>query len=239
MDWQAAEWSAFGSVGALAVAVIVGGFVAVQVLQAKRLREDQARPYVIVDFDFKGLFVHLVIKNIGATPARDVAVKFDRPLQTPGRARDFNDFEIFKNPIPMMAPGREIRVRFGMGPDFFKDEAEVSLSYRADVKYQDLHGKRKFVDPPLVLDLRPYKNTIVGADRLAEIADATKNLERTLRRWTGSGGSLEVRAIDRDRQERKQARADHWWELRHAYEGAGLTGVLGWQVSRWKHRLRP
>lgn len=236
-DWGAAEWSAFSSVGALVVAVIVGGFVAIQVLQAKRLREEQARPYVILDFEFKGWFVHLVVKNIGATPARDVKIEFDKPLEVPDRTRRPNDFEIFRAPIPMIAPGRVIRVRFGAGPDFFKDDVDVPLNYQATVTYSDLHGKKRFDDPPLVLDLLPYKNTVVGADRLAEVAQATKGIERILKRWGGNSDTLKVGAVNQTRSLRKQARVDYWWSVRHIVSERGWRGLAKWHVERLKYRL--
>jgi len=48
-NWAAVTaWAAWATV---AVYVVLGIFAWIQVLQARRLREEQARPFVIVDFD--------------------------------------------------------------------------------------------------------------------------------------------------------------------------------------------
>ncbi len=52
--WQAAEWAAFGQVGALVVAIVAGALVWLQVRHGRQIREDQNRPYVIVDFELRG-----------------------------------------------------------------------------------------------------------------------------------------------------------------------------------------
>jgi hypothetical protein len=69
-DWAAVTaWAAWATV---AVYVVLGIFAWIQVLQARRLREEQARPFVIVDFE-PGFLVYLTVENIGRTMARDVS----------------------------------------------------------------------------------------------------------------------------------------------------------------------
>jgi hypothetical protein len=78
-DWAAVTaWAAWATV---AVYVVLGIFAWIQVLQARRLREEQARPFVIVDFE-PGFLVYLTVENIGRTMARDVSIRFDKPLES-------------------------------------------------------------------------------------------------------------------------------------------------------------
>ncbi len=194
-EWQAAEWGAFGQVGALVVAAVAGVLVWLQVRHGRQVREDQTRPYVIVDFEFRGMLVLIGVKNIGTTPAANVRIKFDKPLQSPTKSLEPERFAIFSDPIAMMAPGRAIRVYFGMGPDFFPADGEgVPLRYEVEVTYSDLAGKRNYIDPPNILDLAPFKHTSVDRDDLHEIAQRVKGIEQAMKNWT-QRGRLGVNAI--------------------------------------------
>jgi hypothetical protein len=83
-DWAAVTaWAAWATV---AVYVVLGIFAWIQVLQARRLREEQARPFVIVDFE-PGFLVYLTVENIGRTMARDVTIRFDKPLASTSQGR--------------------------------------------------------------------------------------------------------------------------------------------------------
>jgi hypothetical protein len=102
-DWAAVNaWAAWVS---LAVYVILGIFAWVQVLEARRLREEQAPPFVIVDFE-PGSLIYLTVENIGRTMARDVAIRFDKPLEsTLLEPRELDESPIFREPIPRPAAG--------------------------------------------------------------------------------------------------------------------------------------
>lgn len=233
--WGPAEWEAFGTVGGLAVGSVVAVFAAVQVLQARTQREEQARPFVIVDFDFKGgWFVNLAITNIGTTAAKDVEFTFDKPLRVPNQ-RDDDDFDIFKAPIPMMAPGRNIRVRFGSAPDFFKPDVDVPLKYVVHAKYTDLTGKKTYNDPPVYLDLLPYKNTLGTADHAADVAQHLKSIDKHMKTWTSNNG-LKVRATDQRKVDRREARSMRRRRGKRVRAEQGSLGLIKWKWQNWKHR---
>lgn len=78
---------------------------------------------MIVDHYFKGFFVFLEVRNTGRNPARDVTVSFDKEL-VPSDDRRSSNFSIFDQPIPMMVPGRIIRLPLGSRPVFF-DEGQT------------------------------------------------------------------------------------------------------------------
>ena len=67
----------------LVVVVAAAIFAWSQLTEARRLREDQTRPFVIVDLDTQiRPFFDLVVKNIGTTMARDVEIRFEPELQS-------------------------------------------------------------------------------------------------------------------------------------------------------------
>lgn len=142
--WEAAEWAAFGGVGALIVYVVLGVVALCQLRESRRLRELEYRPYVIVDFYFKDFFFFLEVRNTGRNPARDVTVSFDKKL-VPSDDRRSTNFSIFDQPIPMMAPGRIIRLPLGSGLTFLKHGQTAPLSYEVRVKYKDMSGKAQAV----------------------------------------------------------------------------------------------
>jgi hypothetical protein len=105
-EWLvAAAWATFG------IYFVLGVFAWVQVLQAKKLREsqalqaqelreaerelrkDEARPYVVVDFEpERPPIVNLVIANLGRTMARNVRIEVDPP---------FDSSVYRKDPLPL------------------------------------------------------------------------------------------------------------------------------------------
>ena len=94
-----ADWPAVAACAAWAtvlVYIVLGGFAWRQVHEARRLREEQARPFVIVDFE-PDFLVYLTVENIGRTVARDVTIQFDKPLpSTLERPRELDESPLFR-----------------------------------------------------------------------------------------------------------------------------------------------
>jgi hypothetical protein len=232
--WEAAEWAAFGGVGALIVYIVIGVIALRQLRESRRLRELEYRPYVIVDFYFKGFFVFLEVRNSGRNPARDVVVSFDKEL-VPSDDRRTANFSIFDQPIPMMAPGRIIRLPLGSGPAFFEAGQTAPLSYEVSVKYKDMSG-RSHSDPPLLLDLSPYEHTVPPRDDSADLVAAVREIRNTHKKWTSNSG-LSVMSTDRLRVERRRERSVRWYEARHAYGQGGFRAVVQGAVQHLRRRF--
>lgn len=233
--WESAEWAAFGAVGALVVYVVLGIIALRQLRESRRLRELEYRPYVIVDFYFKGFFVYLEVRNVGRNPARDVTISFDKAL-VPSDDRRSANFSIFDQPIPMMSPGRTIRLPLGSGPAFFEEGQTAPLAYEARAKYADMSGK-KFIDPPLLLDLMPYKHTIAPSDDFADLVSAVREIRNTHKKWTSNSG-LKVISTDHLRAEKRRDRFDHWYDVRHAYKEGGVGAVIKDEAQRLRRWFR-
>jgi hypothetical protein len=66
----------------------------------------ERRPDVILDLAYEDGDLFVSVWNIGAAPARDVRVRFDRPLVGAGGTR-IDALRLFRG-IPFLAPGRRI-----------------------------------------------------------------------------------------------------------------------------------
>ena len=213
-DWTAAEWGAFGQVGALVVAAVAGVLVWLQVRQGRQVRDDQTRPYVIVDFEFRGTLVAIAVENIGTTPAREVRFRFAPPLQRPTRD-GLDEVAIFVEGVPMIAPARRILIPYGDGPSLFSEDSNARLRYEVHLEYTDLGGKKRYIDPPLILDLAPYKHSLVGRDDLHQIYQNLKGVKELMKSWT-SDRRLKVNTLSQSevdehhRQWYEQRQAEQW-----------------------------
>lgn len=124
-----------------------------QVREAQKTREEQAQPFVVVDFDrteASRIHMDLVIVNTGTTLAKDVRVAFDPPLRSTLTERnqqyDLADAAIISHGIPTMPPGREFRMLFESMPGLF--ESDLPRTYGAVVSFRDSRGR------PYQLDYR-------------------------------------------------------------------------------------
>src|SRR5947208_12505824 len=125
-EWTAAGWAAVGAWGTLAGAATAAVFAWRQVGEGRRTREEQAQPFVVVDFEPSAAWIglkDLVIRNTGRTLALDVKLDFDPPLksayfsQQPHETYDIMETKLIREGIPTMPPGKEYRLLFERMPD--------------------------------------------------------------------------------------------------------------------------
>jgi hypothetical protein len=198
-EWSSSDWA-----GLTFLVIVIAAYVAWrQVNEARRLREEQARPFVIIDFHAWSTIIDLTITNIGATLARDVEFYFPVPLETThdddrGTLMDLN---VFKNGIPSLAPGKEIKMFFDQFPA--RLAAELPLTHNVQVSYRDPAGKR--YSELMVLDLSMYIGT--GGITRHDVHDIHKRLKEIsdfMRKWTDFAGLKVMTRSDLTK------RADGW-----------------------------
>jgi hypothetical protein len=146
------------------------------VRQARRLREDQARPFVIVDFE-PGFLVYLTVENIGKTMARDVTITFDKKLESSLKGRqEIDDSPLFREPIPALPPGKKIRVLL----DSFENRliAKLPLAYEVTIKYRGTSRNARFNDL-YKLDLGMYLGSALPDNGLPELVTVMKVVPKT------------------------------------------------------------
>lgn len=194
-DWTAvAAWAACATVG---IYIVLGLFAWRQVREARTLREEQARPFVIVDFE-PGFLIYLTVENLGRTMAREVSIRFDKPLESSlsGR-REIDETPLFREPIPALPPGKKIRVLF----DHFNGrlDAGLPLTYNVELRYRGPVGRNEWRDL-YRLDLGMYLGSQLPPKGIPELVAEVENLRTEIARWRGDG--IRVHASDQRWQDR-------------------------------------
>lgn len=183
-----ATWTAWATAGTMVVLAVSGIIAFVQLGQARKLRKEQTRPYVILDFESQQSLLDLVIQNIGSTPASDVEFGFDPKIASSfdGSGRpDRADWFILKEGIPFLPPGREYRLLLDVGHQ--RAKTDLPNRYEVRVTYRDRAGKR--FSERQVLDMSPFwgmehvnrKSIHDIAKELEELSKAVSSIEKRLK----------------------------------------------------------
>jgi hypothetical protein len=89
----------------LATFVVAAGIL-YQGREARRARNDEDRPQIIVDADYTGRFTtNIVVRNIGHGIAKNITFEFSAPLQSTS-GYDVTELPYFQNGINFMARRR-------------------------------------------------------------------------------------------------------------------------------------
>ena len=166
----AAGWSALAAVATLLIYLALLVFASKQVGEARRLREAQARPFVIVDFEPTSM-LQLVVQNIGHTAACDVVMVFDPPLTSSlPKPHPWEESSAFTHGIPLLPPHRTIRVDFDSAYRLYADDSHLPTRYEVIVTYRGLEEQRPSYRDRYVLDLNIFLGTRMPDAGLPEIA---------------------------------------------------------------------
>lgn len=178
--WSAGSWAAAAAWATVALYVVLAIYAIKQVGEARRLREAQLRPYVVVDFAVNWL-TNLYIENIGQTVARDIRLSFDPPLaSTMERPWAWEESMLFSDGIPTLPPRKRIDVFFDSMISRY--ESDLPLRYTATVTYTGV-GNRDYTDD-YVLDLGMYRGTPPPPDAMPELVKAVEKLSKEVEKWT-------------------------------------------------------
>lgn len=181
--------TAVSGLGTLTVASLAANYARGQLDLARTLREDKARPFIIVDLDrTRGPgrpFMDLIIKNTGETIAKNVKLTFDPPLtttldETAQRAtgHPLRDSTIFRQGIPSMPPGREYRILFEHMVDRYA--TDLPRQYSVRINFDSARGPEEPLEQTLDLDL------FYGILQVDE--HNTHHIAKTLRAWAKKNG---------------------------------------------------
>lgn len=116
------------------------------------MSRSESQPEVILDFIFENGLFFIAIKNISASPARDVSVQFDKKFTGVEGTRDISGLPLFRK-IPFLAPQKEIVVFLDTSASYFRRRQPTNI--QATITYKDTSGApHKAV---VKHDLRIYK----------------------------------------------------------------------------------
>jgi hypothetical protein len=236
-------WAAGAALVEAIIVAAAAAFAFGQVREARLTREDQSRPFVILDFEIsRPPFIHLVVKNIGKSIARRVRIQTDPPLASSldGKPQwePIAKLRLFSEEIPSIAPDREIWMFF----DSFKDRAQGQFDdlYRVTVTYEGERG-RSYADE-MVLDLSIYRNiSVIDQHTIHDVHKQLKKIADSVDRWgagVGHGSGLLVVTRDDKREDharavrRFRARSDASFAPRESSEPRAQ-----WELRRLRQRL--
>ena len=148
-------------------------------VEMRDARRAESKPYVVAYFDapYGGRFVHLVIRNVGRTEARDVVVTFDPSIQgTVAQDQGLPLPNFVTAPIPFMAPDFELRSVLWRSDSLSeKTSAQgVPTLYRAHIAYQDVRPPQSSHEAYYMLDATAFFN------RLSETAGSLRDVEKAI-----------------------------------------------------------
>ncbi|MEU4322870.1 hypothetical protein AB0F85_11715 [Nocardia fluminea] len=156
-------WAASAGWTTAAVAVGAAVFASKQVKEARRTREEQAQPNVVMFTEPNHTFwqdLELVVKNYGTTPAYDVRMSFDpKPQVSPNPSEPqagVTDL-FYPEVIPILAPWQEWRTSWDYATDRIDVEG-LATRHEGKLTYKDRQGNTYTTEA--VLDWDTLKGTM-------------------------------------------------------------------------------
>lgn len=181
--------------------VLIGAawYALMQAREARKLREQQFRPFVIVDIEEDNRILEIVVRNVGLTMARDVTFSIDPTFVTSMSDYNLNTTKLFESGIQTFPPGKEYRTLF----DSLVQRSQMKLEreYVVTVKYSDPLGKRSFVDKSL-LDIGIYHDFMYRDETgVKDVVKELKEINKTVKSWSSSMGGLKIMNPEQLREE--------------------------------------
>ena len=184
-----------GTLLASLVAVIAVVYARHQVRLARDLREEQARPFVIIEFrPSHSVVCNIVIRNLGTTVARNVRFRFEPEWESSDTQRNrVRESQLWRNGIPTLVPGQEVSILADMFPERFK-RSDLPRTYDVTIAYEGViprprAGRRRSkaatyeVTYTLDLDIF-YGYSSAGIYGVHEVADALRSITNVMQNWS-------------------------------------------------------
>jgi hypothetical protein len=146
----------------LATFVVAAGIL-YQGREARRARNDEDRPQIIVDADYTGRFTtNIVVRNIGHGVARNITFGFSAPLESTS-GYDITELPYFQNGINFMAPQTSLPAVWDSFQNVVENLRTKGLTEGITITsyYEDRQGERyetEWTINPLLLEGSGYSD---------------------------------------------------------------------------------
>jgi len=186
--------AALAQVATAVVAVAAAIFAWRQVTEARRTREAQAQPFVVVDIQPGRAWMNwltMVVENIGKTLAKDVRITFDPPLTTTVKDNDLAKSVLIREGVAVLPPGRRVETLFDLSHDRLKQG--LPMRYEVTVSFRDYRNRQQeslpyIIDLTYLYDLEP-----LGEKTMHNLVDEVHQLREELEKLRGRDHGLLVR----------------------------------------------
>ncbi len=151
--------------------------------QARKARDDQDRPQIIVDADYTGRFMtNIVVRNIGHGVAKKITFEFSAPLQSASGV-DIAELPYFKNGINFMAPQTDLPTVWDSYQNVVQGLRDRGLTKGVTItsKYEGRNGESyetEWTINPLLLEGSGYSEYKGYEDQVHALEDQAKALEK-------------------------------------------------------------
>jgi hypothetical protein len=151
--------------------------------QARKSRDDQDRPQIIVDADYTGRFTtNIVVRNIGHGMAKNITFEFSAPLESTSGS-DITDMPYFKHGINFMAPQTDLPTVWDSYQNVVQNLRAKGLTEGITItsKYEDRNGEAyetEWTINPLLLEGSGYSEYKGYEDEVQALEDQARALEK-------------------------------------------------------------
>lgn len=210
-QFSLSDWADVATIAAAVFTAAAAGVAFFAILHARKLHNEASQAYVAVTMEPNEHFmemVELVVKNTGATAARDVRLSSSPELMRTGSPVPAQ-FRPVRMPsvIPTLVPGQEWRTSWDLR--HIRLETDLPKEYTIKVSYQGIGSKRQ--EETYVLDWDTYyQNGYLGTRTIHHVAKRLEEMLGLMKTGLPVAGPVRVR------WSRKPTRVEEWWaQKRH------------------------
>jgi hypothetical protein len=149
-----------------------------QLREARKLRLDQVRPFVVVNFS-PSILIKLEISNIGPLPAKHVKVSTEPRLDGNNELFHPSLISVLNEGLPVLMPGQILKFNFDQSSNRFNSNLPKVNRYDVTVNYWDASLKREFNDS-YVLDIGSFEGVSVVPEGLESVASTLDRIKTIL-----------------------------------------------------------
>jgi hypothetical protein len=240
--WSPEAWTAIAAWLTVTAYAVIAVFALNQVREARTLREEQARPFVVAEF-VPGFLIKFRIQNVGHTLARNVRIAWEPwPIVTAHFSNDAlwkspTNSVLFSSGIPSLAPQQQLETLFDHFPDRVSNH--LPMRYRVRVEYDSFDTRRHFTETyELDLELFHGLRNISRKD-VHDVANTLDRLQVELAKWSDGPYGLKVRTSRRSKSVRLDERPYRLTSALREMQRDGVAAMLRheWHEFRDRHGL--